>query len=110
MAQELSEKELLKMEVEQLKKEVKEPKSSGGPSSFLPAASSLSLSGPHGDGMKGRCDEQQGGGTFQGSRKSRGAPGMGWEVGGGRGLIPQKCTRDNLQSLEGLVCPVGYLD
>lgn len=66
MAQELSEKELLKMEVEQLKKEVKNPRALVS----LLFHSLLPLLYPFlvlmETGHKGRCDEQQGGGTFPG--------------------------------------------
>lgn len=66
MAQELSEKELLKMEVEQLKKEVKNPRALVS----LLFHSLLRLLYPFlvlmETGHNRRCDEQQGDGTFPG--------------------------------------------
>ena len=66
MAQELSEKELLKMEVEQLKKEVKNPRALVS----LLFHSLLPLLYPFlvlmETGHKVSSDEQQGGGTFPG--------------------------------------------
>lgn len=84
MAQELSEKELLKMEVEQLKKEVKNPRVLVSPiCPSLPLLSSPPLPGPYRTGTPRRSDRHWGGsrwgrrGRLQ--REAGVAPWRSWE-------------------------------
>lgn len=96
MAQELSEKELLRMEVEQLKKEVRNPRA---PVSLLFPFSSLPV--PHGAGQ----EKQWGGGPLQGTRRSRRYL---WDgVGCGRrlGFDPTEVHRRQPLHLPSSACP-----
>lgn len=88
MAQELGEKELLRMEVEQLKKEVKNPRALV--SLLLPSSSLPVPQGPWTGETMGRWGRSR---AIEGAGD---ASGMEWDVEGGRGLTPWRCTGQGL--------------